>query len=318
MFLGREEGDQAVDRRRDVRGVDRREDEMAGFGGLERGVDSFEIAHLADHDHVGILAERGAQGVGERGGIGPDFALRDDAAVVGEHELDRILDGHDLALALTVDLVEHRHQGRRFTHARRSRHEDEAAANLSDVAEDRRKIQIREGLDLQRDHPQHDVEITPLARNVDSESTLARQLEGEVAFVEIEFLAEGVVLDQDADDLFGVLRRQNLVAKLDELAVEAIERQVADLEMDVGRALLETESEQPVQLFPFHRRSFTTGLRGPLGRAVGMISIRIGVSGWPLTTDWMRLQGQFVAGHVRYRDCEGRRLRPFPGKAFGR
>ena len=49
----------------DVRGVDRGEDEVAGLGGLERRVDGLEVAHLADHDHVGVLAQRRAQRVRE-------------------------------------------------------------------------------------------------------------------------------------------------------------------------------------------------------------------------------------------------------------
>ena len=65
LLLGGEDVDDAVDRGRRALGVQGREDEVAGLGGGERGRDRLEVAHLADEDHVGVLAERGAQPVGE-------------------------------------------------------------------------------------------------------------------------------------------------------------------------------------------------------------------------------------------------------------
>ena len=65
LLLGREDVDDAVDRRRRALRVQRAEDEVAGLGGGQRGRDRLEVAHLADEDHVGVLAERGAQRVGE-------------------------------------------------------------------------------------------------------------------------------------------------------------------------------------------------------------------------------------------------------------
>ncbi len=72
---------------------------MAGLGGLERRIDRLCVADLAHHDHVGILAQRGAERRGEARRIRADLALGDDRVFVREDELDRILDRHDLALA---------------------------------------------------------------------------------------------------------------------------------------------------------------------------------------------------------------------------
>ena len=47
------------------------EDEVARLGGGQRGRDRLEVAHLADEDHVGVLAQRGAQRLGEAGRVGP-------------------------------------------------------------------------------------------------------------------------------------------------------------------------------------------------------------------------------------------------------
>ena len=65
LLRGREDVDDAVDRARRALGVERREDEVAGLGGGERGRDRLEVAHLAEEDHVGVLAQRRAQRLAE-------------------------------------------------------------------------------------------------------------------------------------------------------------------------------------------------------------------------------------------------------------
>ena len=45
--------------------VQGREDEVAGEGGLDAGGRGLVVAHLADHDHVGIGAQERAHGGGE-------------------------------------------------------------------------------------------------------------------------------------------------------------------------------------------------------------------------------------------------------------
>jgi len=59
--------------------------------------DRIAVAHLADHDHVRVLAHAVAQGFLEGRGVGPDLALRHRGHVVREQKLDRVLDGHDVA-----------------------------------------------------------------------------------------------------------------------------------------------------------------------------------------------------------------------------
>ena len=121
LLRGREDVDDAVDRARRALRVQRREDEVAGLGRGQRGRDRLEVAHLAEEDHVGVLAERGAQSVGERGRVRADLALVDDAALVVVQELDRVLDRHDVVGAHAVDLVDHRRERRRLARAGRAR-----------------------------------------------------------------------------------------------------------------------------------------------------------------------------------------------------
>ena len=73
-----------------------REDEVAGLGGGQRGRDRLEVAHLAEEDHVGVLAQRAAERVGEARRVLADLALVDDAALVMVQELDRVLDRDDV------------------------------------------------------------------------------------------------------------------------------------------------------------------------------------------------------------------------------
>ena len=82
LLLGRELVDDAVHRARRARGVQRAEHEVARLGGGDRGGDRLEVAHLAEQDHVGVLAQRAADRLGERRDVGADLALRDDRLLV--------------------------------------------------------------------------------------------------------------------------------------------------------------------------------------------------------------------------------------------
>ena len=66
-LLGRREDvDDAVDGLRRVLRVERREDEVAGLGRGQRRADRLHVAHLADEDHVGVLAQGGLERHRER------------------------------------------------------------------------------------------------------------------------------------------------------------------------------------------------------------------------------------------------------------
>ena len=110
------------------------EDEVAGLGGGDRGRDRLEVAHLAEEDHVGVLAQRGPERVAEARRVGADLALVDDAALVAVQELDRILDRDDVVGARPVDLVDHRRERRRLARAGRPGDEDEAARLVRQLA----------------------------------------------------------------------------------------------------------------------------------------------------------------------------------------
>ena len=80
-----------------VLGVQGGEHEVAGLGRGERGGDRLEVAHLADEDDVGVLAQDVLEGVGEGVGVLPHLPLVDHGHLVLVEELDRVLDRHDVA-----------------------------------------------------------------------------------------------------------------------------------------------------------------------------------------------------------------------------
>ena len=96
LLVRREDVDDAVDGLRRILRVQGGEDEVAGLGGGQRDRDGLEVAELTDEDDVGVLAqhvlERGAEAVR----VVADLALVDDRLLVRVHELDRVLDRHDV------------------------------------------------------------------------------------------------------------------------------------------------------------------------------------------------------------------------------
>ncbi len=68
---------------------------MAGQRGLDRDLRGLQIADLADHDHVRVVAQHRAQDVGE---AEPDLRLDLDLVDAVELVLDRVLDGQHLAI----------------------------------------------------------------------------------------------------------------------------------------------------------------------------------------------------------------------------
>jgi hypothetical protein len=78
-----------------VGGVQRRQDQVAGQGGLHGDASRLGVADLADEDDVGVLAEDRAEAVGEGdAGLLVDLDLVDR----GEDVLHRVLDRHDVAV----------------------------------------------------------------------------------------------------------------------------------------------------------------------------------------------------------------------------
>ncbi len=101
--------------------MQRRQDEVPGHRRPHGQFRGFGIADLAHHQHVGVVAQDGAQ----RGGEGPaQVGLDLDLDQAGGLDLDRVLDGDDLA-AHIVQFGQCCMQRGRLAAARGARHQDQ-------------------------------------------------------------------------------------------------------------------------------------------------------------------------------------------------
>src|SRR6202035_747875 len=137
FLLGRrEDRDDTLNRLGGVQGVQRREHQVAGFGGKQRGGNGFQVAHFADQNHVGILTQGGAQGGGEVGGVHFNFALIDETLFVAVQELDRIFDGDQMVGAAGVDAVDHGGQCGGLARTGGAGNEDQATLLFANAVDD--------------------------------------------------------------------------------------------------------------------------------------------------------------------------------------
>ena len=135
LLRGREELDHAADRLGGVDRVQRREDEVAGLGRLQRGLRGLGVAELADQDHVRVLAERAPQRLRRSSAVSsPTSRWLTMQPWSRVQDLDRVLDRDDVLPARAVDVVDHRRERRRLARAGRAGDEHEPAVLLGEPA----------------------------------------------------------------------------------------------------------------------------------------------------------------------------------------
>ncbi len=117
---------QARQRGGGVISVHRREHHVAGLRGLDRNVSGFQIADLAHHDDVGILAQEGAQRIGE---IQPGFFVDVDLVDAGQIDFSRIFGSRDIDSRLVQD-VQAGIERHGFAAAGRARHQNHAVGAM--------------------------------------------------------------------------------------------------------------------------------------------------------------------------------------------
>ncbi len=104
---------------------------MTGQGRLYRNTCGLEVAHLAHHDDVRILADDGAQGPREgHADLGLDLDLIDARKLI----FHRVLDRDDLAL-LGVEAAQRRVQGGALAAAGRTRDQEDPVGHVQDGTE---------------------------------------------------------------------------------------------------------------------------------------------------------------------------------------
>ena len=132
----------------------------------DRVVHRLALAHFADQDDVGRLAQRVLERDLPAVAIHADLALRDDAVLVLVHELDRVLDRDDVAVAVLVAVAEQRRHRRRLAGAGGADEHHDAALAHDDVLQHRRQAELLELRDVHRDRAQHHADAALLHERV--------------------------------------------------------------------------------------------------------------------------------------------------------
>jgi hypothetical protein len=116
-------------------GVQRAENQMAGFAGVEHNLHRFAVADFADKNDFGRLPHGGAHAVLKTEKIAPQFPLAERGLDGREHKFNRIFQRDDVDVPGLVDFVQHGGHGGRLAHARAAGHKDDAVLFLDDLPE---------------------------------------------------------------------------------------------------------------------------------------------------------------------------------------
>ena len=223
------------------------------------------VADLADQDHVGRLAQRVLQRHLPAQRVHADFAVRDDAAAVRMHELDRVLDRHDVTLAVLVAMADHRRQRVRLARAGRAHHDDQPALGHHHVLQHRRQLQFADRRDLGLDRAQHHPAAAHLHERVDAEAPDAGGADREVHLLAFLELGGLTVVHQGARQFGGVAGRQRHAGHRYHLAVDLERRRKLGRQEQIGAIAAEHQPQQVLQefrrLFAFHRVSDRLAVR---------------------------------------------------------
>ena len=251
-----EEVDDAVERLVGAVGVQRRQHEVARLGELDAVLHGLAVADFADEDDVRRLAQGVLERVMPRFGVHADFAVRDHAALVLVHVLDRVFDGDDVAARLLVAIADHRGERGRFARAGAADQDHEAALGQHDLLQDRRQVELLEGRDLGVDQADDAADGALLHEGAHAEAADARRRDREIAFLGgVEFLGLPVVHDR-AHQRGGLLGGQRALALRADFAVDLDGRRKARGDEEVGRLLLGDPTQQVLHeldgLFAIH------------------------------------------------------------------
>src|SRR5713226_7276882 len=248
LLLGRgEDRDNTLNCFRGVESVQSGKNQVAGFGGEQRGGNGFEVAHFADQNHVGVLTQGGAQRGGKVRGVHFDFALIDEALLIAVEKFDGVFDGDQVFGAVGVDAVDHRRQRGGLTGTGGSGNQHQPALFFANFGDDGGKVQFVRGANFRRDDAQHHADVAALLKDVDAEAAEAGNAIGHIQFrrfLELLLLSVGHHAEGHRKHLFG--RDARHVGERGKQAVHAQVRMIADFQVQVGRFVFDRAAEKIV------------------------------------------------------------------------
>ena len=255
------------------------------------------------------MADDSGERVGHAGHVDPDLALIDDRRLVGVHDFDGIVDRDDVVPFAGVDVIDEGGDGRRPAGSGQAGHEHEPGVGFHERREHRWEAEGVDAGHTRHDAAEHEADVTALMERADPEPAESLDRVDELG---VAGLAEGVGLGRGDDagrDVVGVAGFDGVKRGFDERSVDAYPGPGPDLEVQVGRPLLDRGAEELVQVehgYGYRRRDpfseLPAGLRPGLGPSVlgGGDDVAAG------TASGRRLLG---VGRFAEQDGEGRRDR---------
>ncbi len=169
-------------------------DEVTGFGGLEGDLNGFAIAHFADENDFGRLAQSGAEGQRKRRRIAVEFALVNGGLLVLVQELDGVFDGKDVKGLVRVHFIDDGGERGRFSRSRGAGHQDDASLEVDDFFQLGREIQLFKAGNAVRNHAHHDGAASSLAKNIHTEAGDTGKSVGKIGGAFLLQFADGMLV----------------------------------------------------------------------------------------------------------------------------
>ncbi len=219
---------------------------MPRFGDDERRFDRFAVAQLAHEHDVGVLPQNVMNRAMKTRRVGADFALIDEALAILVNVFDGVFDGDDVFFVVSIDVVDHRRERRRFARPRRPSDEHEPARELGKLAQNRRQRQLLERSNAIGNVSERAGDRSTLNKNVTTESPDVVDAKREVEFVfGVESLPLFVVEQAQAQGA-RLRRRQHIGLDGQENAVDAQFRRRIRRYVQIARILADHQRKQLV------------------------------------------------------------------------
>ena len=236
--LGRVERQDAAQRMVAVVGMHRRQHQVAGERVGQRRAHRLAVADLADEDAVRRLPHRVLQADLQRLHIAADLALVHHRLVVGEQELDRILDGQDVPGDLAVAVLDHRGHRGALAGAGGADHQHQTALGQRERRQDVGQAERLQRRDLGRHEAEHAGDGAALLEGRQPEGAQPGDRHADIELAGLVELLELGGAEHLGQQLARLVRAQRLLRELQDLAVDLDQHRHVGRQEHVGSAFL--------------------------------------------------------------------------------
>ena len=244
MFV-RKRVDDPVDCLHSVNRMKSAQYKVSGFCRSYRRGYRLQVAHLADENHIRVMAKRMLQRIRKRAGIVTQVALRYETLLVLMQKLNRVFNSDHVPGLMLVEKVNHCRQGRALPAAGGTGNQNKATRLHYEGLTDFWKAKLLNGRYDERNAPECDTKRATLLHHIHAESGKPRDA---IRKVELQLLAETCPLLFGRNlfkDGFNILRAKALRAfRSNQLPIDAQHRRSGNAKMQVRGTALGHEREQ--------------------------------------------------------------------------